>query len=612
MMKRLAESPLVILLPLLLQVAYYLYLHPFTLSSDDLMYSLIAANWFKDASEPFMLFDNYYGMEDVIHPPHFFYRMFVTLPIVLSFKVFGISIYTATLWPIVSSLGITLMLFLFTRHYYGQRAAIFAAFLMVINPQQIYFSLVVMADTLVSGVMMAVMMATYVGRRDLNDISRQKRWGVMVALLLCLGIFTKLLIVWVVPVLGLIFLKDMKARQMIPFWKSAIIASTLMVVAVGLFYLLYMGEVAVRFQHAYSIVNGITNYHDLIYRLTIGPIKHLAAEPAYSFPLVLAIPGLLSLFYRSAISNDVRFWAFYILLLLLQVWFGSTSFHRYHPPLLESRFFAPLIPPLSLLGGVVIAEMLEGVQRRALMKMFLLSPLVIALLWFWPFEAMFTHNKIALLFALLISVTLLMRSGGYLLDGKKLSQGVWRLYAPLVVAMLMVTGFFIPIYHYIHGYLGVTGLREEQRLFESHLSANGLRRVIIADQLVQSDFFYHNGFKIHKDREFVILKDSPGHIDENGVKISLIQWLDPKAKPIPKERWERCQIEVGDRAGREVWLLIHKGLFSLRITRGGRKVPPYFINPPPHWKPLYRGEWLDLYKLPAVQTCIKPMRFAWQ
>ena len=301
------------------------------------------------------------------HP--FSQRFGVTVPAAGLFGLFGVSWVTATLWPLLCSLGTIALVHGAAARAAGRRAALAAALLLAINLVQVRYASRLLPDVVVSALMLAAAVAIDRGRAA--PAERQVRWGCASALLVLAALLSKETAVWLGPLfLGLLvydFLRG-KNRRLWGAFSAALLAGLL---ALGGAYAAFTGDALYRLQGIESVHNeragafdgGLARYAA---RLTYEPLVFLLEIPGFGLALLLALPAaVFAARAPRSESGGARYWVAYLASVMGSFWFGTTSLSTYTPLNLADRFLMPFLAPLAILGGVTLACVFDPSGRRA-------------------------------------------------------------------------------------------------------------------------------------------------------------------------------------------------------------------------------------------------------
>ena len=310
----------------------------------------------------------------ILTSDHFANRFGVFIPTAGIFKLFGVTTWSSTLWPLICSIVLVVAVAIFAFRCYGLRTAIFSSCLLIFNPLELSLTSVLMADLIVGMFGFLAVISIAQGRQ-----SKSWRSQILFSLVSCvslsMGILTKQTAIYSVYFCGFLLMLDTISRKNTRFWCSFIIAGT---VASGIYLLVYnlitgdplytlSGIEAGHNKSIWSYAESkseVDAFHakelgviwsaaPLVQRLTVSPIFLLVGTPGIFILLALTVASLgpLRNIYDEENRPTTVYFAAYGLTILVSFWFGSTSFHRYNPLPLFSRMLVAILPPLALCGG---------------------------------------------------------------------------------------------------------------------------------------------------------------------------------------------------------------------------------------------------------------------
>lgn len=293
----------------------------------------------------------------------FAHRLGVVAPMAVFYQLFGVSIATYSLWPLLATVVTTVLVGLATPRGV---ARVTAVLLYALTPTTFYYTLWPFPDPIVAMFMFASLLL--LTRRTLAEQpGREGRSALLAAgamgLAFC-AFLAKLSAWWLALFwLGLMAMDAWRGRRrtLLGFHAPAIAVGLVL----GLGYLLFCHWVwgsplarltainAVGGEHAWSTVK---QPEALWARLTWEPWLGLSRILFPAFPL-----GLVGLLIARRRASGIA--AFTIVVLGLAIW-GPTSLRTYDPlPLLRDfRHNLPLVPPLCVMGGLAVARVFEAAR----------------------------------------------------------------------------------------------------------------------------------------------------------------------------------------------------------------------------------------------------------
>ncbi|OWP61626.1 hypothetical protein CDA63_18415 [Hymenobacter amundsenii] len=362
----LARLPaLTLLFVILFTGAYFLLTHEGLYALDDYYYARYAhqllAGTFRLAPDPQGL------LHDPLHE-----RWLIFGPVAGFFALFGVNIISATLWPLLATLGCAGLIY----GLYGRREPVVASGAMLLLGLH-YFTLnltnYLYPDNILMFWALAGAGALLRGREPGR---RPGWWGLGFALLSFAAFLSKETIAYYLPfylaVLGL----DLAQRRQYRFWGVALAAGALLLTGyLGFYqyithdalYRLHLIEQTNEFLKDNNYLTG--NRAALLSRLTTQPLGFFvgiglglmlalaAAALGRPAPVHTPAPG-------SAEAPDRRFWLMLAAITLALYWFGSTSLSQYNPITLLPRMTTPLLPPLALAAGFGLKRLVAAGSSR--------------------------------------------------------------------------------------------------------------------------------------------------------------------------------------------------------------------------------------------------------
>jgi hypothetical protein len=274
-------------------------------------------------------------------------RLLVFGPVAGLYRLLGVNIISTTLWPLLCTLGCTVVIWAL----YRRREPVVAAgatLLLGLHYFTLNLSTYLYPDNVLMFWGLAGAAALLTGRREGQQ--RPAGWGAGFAVLSFAALLSKETIVFYLPfylgVLGL----DACYRRHGRFWRAALLTAYL------LYYQLLTGDVLYRY-HIIEQTNAYMSDGNYVQGHTGALLRRVTWAPL-GFFVGLGMGGLLVLavgagWRRRAPApasppDDARFWLGLALITLAFYWWGSTSLHDYNPISLQPRMVTPLLPPLAL------------------------------------------------------------------------------------------------------------------------------------------------------------------------------------------------------------------------------------------------------------------------
>ncbi|MBF0429316.1 MAG: glycosyltransferase family 39 protein [Magnetococcales bacterium] len=551
-----------------LHLLMFLFAGPYFEASDDMAYTANAYHW---SIGTFKL------------TPHVFDNRFtVFVPIAYFFKWFGFGLSAVVLWPLICSLSLITLLYAFATRLFGWKSAIVAATLLAANPLQIEHVLTVNNDVILSFFIVASLTTVYFGRMLTTPLHQFLAGALFVILFTC-GFLAKMSMVWFIPMIVFLMGRDwLKQTRNRPFWLTVALLGAMSAFLHFYLYYLFTGDFLYPIHGVEKMLDATTfgagspmarEYGKFIgdgamlaylKRLTYEPVVLFLESPGASLVLLLALPVILqSLFSASSWPRPTRYWVAGLGLFLIGFWFGSISLKHYLPLSLTYRYLVPMLPFLSLLGGLLLVQWIEPSQESAPASRFALWSTVLLLLagigasqWLRLFK--FQHITL-----LMVLVTLW--------TARRVLPEAWlgtRKFAALSWGLLLVTIVLIPLRLIQSGMLGQSeDQRLEMTLWHRHLEGQ------------------QPGIRIYTDyRSSKALPVMLGFPDKN--RLTFIDW-----------RIETPPDGHSDLGDGKIYVYVNRKRLQ-GLTNSYRYQPPSFVqNPPAWWTQVAAGHGITLYEI---------------
>ncbi|WP_019947326.1 ArnT family glycosyltransferase [Hymenobacter aerophilus] len=356
-----------LLLVVLFTGAYFLLTHEGIYGVDDYFYARHAYQLlhgtFELGPDPLEL------LHDPLHE-----RWLIFGPVAGFFALFGVNIISATLWPLLATLGCAGLIYVL----YGRREPVVAAAAMLLLGLH-YFTLNLSNYLYPDNILMFWCLAGAAALlRGREPGRRAGWWGLGFALLSFAALLSKETIAYYLPfyvgVLGLDAVRQRHSR----FWIVALGAGALLLAAYGTFYYLVTDNALYRLQLIEQTNRFLSegnylagNRAALLGRITWQPLGFFVGI-GLGLMLTLAAAALGSLggaqpsARATTEAPDRQFWLALAASTLAFYWLGSTSLSSYNPITLLPRMTTPLLPPLALAAGFGLQRLLARAGTRAL------------------------------------------------------------------------------------------------------------------------------------------------------------------------------------------------------------------------------------------------------
>ncbi|MFD2784010.1 ArnT family glycosyltransferase [Hymenobacter rubripertinctus] len=337
-----------LLLVVVLTGAYFLLTHEGLYALDDYYYARYAhqllTGTFGLAPDPQGL------LHDPLHE-----RPMIFGPVAVLFALFGVNIISATIWPLLATLGCAGLIWAL----YRRREPVVAAGAMLLLGLH-YFTLNLSNYLYPDNILMFWCLAGAAALlRGREPGRRADWWGLGFALLSFAALLSKETIAYYAPFyLGTLTL-DAGRRRHGRFWGAALGTGTVLLAGYLGFYHYYTGDALYRI-HLIEQTNEFLkegnflagNRAALLARVTWQPLAFFV-EAGLGLMLTLAAVAVGARPEPEAPAErpDRRFWLALGGITLLFYWVGSTSLSQYNPISLLPRMTTPLLPPLALAAG---------------------------------------------------------------------------------------------------------------------------------------------------------------------------------------------------------------------------------------------------------------------
>jgi len=277
-----------------------------------------------------------------LDPSIFGQRLGVIIPVALCYKLFGVSIYSTNLWPLMSAMLTLTVLWLALPDIRQKTIAV----LLTLSMGAIWQYSSSLYPDLIAGAFMALSVFMLTRRSNHNNIMA----GLIGSASLFVAFLAKESAYWCLPLwLYAIYEDIINKSETKYFWIAAFVLSATLGVLYCLFCQIAWGDPLARFK----VVQSLTGVHlwawdkastkELIKRLTIQPIE--LYTQTFSFPFFLSI---IALYIQPA---QLRYWSYYLILTIIFFWFGSTSFTSYEPMPVFDRMILPSLAPIIILSS---------------------------------------------------------------------------------------------------------------------------------------------------------------------------------------------------------------------------------------------------------------------
>ncbi|WP_345070839.1 glycosyltransferase family 39 protein [Hymenobacter fastidiosus] len=471
---------LTLLFVVLFTAAYFLLTHEGLYDLDDYFYARyahqLASGTFHVTPDP----------QGLLHDP-LKERWLIFGPVALLYRVFGISIITTTLWPLLCTLGCSVLIWL----QYRRREPVVAAGALLLLGLH-YFTLnltnYLYPDNILMFWCLCCALALLQGRQATRN---QIGWGVGFAALNFAALLSKETIVYYLPfylgVLGL----DIFRRRPGKFWVAASLSGTVILAGYLAFYQVFTHDALYRIhliEHTNEFLKEgnflLGNRTALLARITYQPLSFLVGI-GLGAALLLALAAAFG--RRQNQHSDAGFWLGLAFTTLAFYWLGSTSLTQYNPITLLPRMTTPLLPPLCLAAGFGLRNFVRSGRGGGWLTLGLLL------------GAGWLHNSVSVIYGgLALYFAGATGLAALTLLGPPATSPAWRRpgttpFAALAVLALAAGLAVRPLYFMQKP--SVSAHFAQQRVLQQHLSAPA-RGVVFVDDFLIGNYDFSYGFRV--------------------------------------------------------------------------------------------------------------------
>jgi hypothetical protein len=405
-----------------------------------------------------------------------YHRLAIFFPTVFFYRLFGVNIYAVTLWPLLCTLGSSVLIYLFFRKEDRQLTS-WALVLFGLQFHTLFLSTYFFPDNILMFFALAAAGTLYVARRNNRNAAK---YAVIFVLANFAALLSKETIIWYLPFYLWVAVADFFNKKNRVFWLVSLVFGAVVLFAYLLFYKLNFGSFLYRFTMVENtnlvmennfITDSKTN---LFPRLTYGPFIFLIGS-GFFLPLAFCCR-----FFRNAgkefsrrLENGESFWLILALLVLLAFWFGSTSVSFYNPITLIPRMATPFFAPLA----IAASYQLRNFFRDGGGSLWFAVPLLAA--------ALYLHNSMSVVYGL---------PGFYFLylwyrnRSQPFSANPLPFLATLVLAMVLR-----PVYFMLKP--SVSGFFEQEKVVKEFLKTAPENTILLTDGWFEKSAAYYYGFK---------------------------------------------------------------------------------------------------------------------
>jgi len=315
--------------------------------------------------------ENFYP---VLDKPIFFYWL-----IALSYKLFGVSEWTARLPSLLSALGCVLLIYLFSRSHWGRWVALWSMLILVTSVEFFILARIVIFDMLLTFFQTVALLAFYEAAHTEN---RHRRAALCLALYLALGAGTlvKGLVAFAIP--GIVFFLFILLRGRWQILRRIyLIPGAGVFLAVVLPWYLQADARNPGYLHYYLWAEHFGRYTSATFDRSEPWYYFIVVALVGFFPWTLIVPWIIKYFWR-------RGWDDKTLYLVLWVSVPLLVFSASHSKL--PHYILPIFPALSIMAGatlVVLYEQSASKLRAAMISVWVvqsLNAIYLLLGFFYP------------------------------------------------------------------------------------------------------------------------------------------------------------------------------------------------------------------------------------
>jgi hypothetical protein len=356
------------------------------------------------------------------------HRLVVFAPVALFISALGESPWVISLWPLLCSCITLVALYLFLLKYSGLLHAFTSSLLLATNTLQIDYSASLFPDVIVA--LFALLFVVQIFKARLNS-NLPLSTALLAAFFFYSGFLAKEIIVFVLPFILFLFLKDFKAKENISSWKRIFIAMLSVGIVFFAAYYLFTGD----FNFIYHSVDtrhsefyALQTPSEIFERLSIGPANMFAINVGY---IVLFLFVLSNFYFRKSDIKSIRFFSTYFFWLLAVYWLLPISLKSFTLIHLDPRMWMLLLCPLYILAGFNTVKIIEGdIWQAKKTAMIFLTVSILSYLLVSPQRAF-----LFFLFALSCTAIVFLRQ-------RKMAE-IWKLVILLLPTVILALRFTV-------------------------------------------------------------------------------------------------------------------------------------------------------------------------
>ena len=290
----------------------------------------------------------------------FAHRLGVYLPVSVIYSLTGITDYSTVLWPLLVFMAGACVLFFCLRSY-STTIALYAVVIASLNFYPVFFSNKLYPDPIVAFFTLAA--AIVLWRAISQQGSNTFFQAFAFTALLFAAFLTKETVLFYTPFYLIVFIADLKSKRNQKFWGYTTALGLMILAAYFTSYYIQTGDAFYRFKviqdghYPFALSYYQKPFVEIIPRLTYEPLlMFLSSELA--IPFIIALPLLFSFKVKDLLNlgEFESFWKVLCIVLLLMLWYCSTSIKLYNPLSLQPRMYLLMVPPLSIVAAVALAK----------------------------------------------------------------------------------------------------------------------------------------------------------------------------------------------------------------------------------------------------------------
>jgi hypothetical protein len=462
---------LTLALVVLLTAAYFFLTHEGLYDLDDYFYSRYAQQL---AGGTFRVLPDPLGL---LHDP-LKERWLIFGPVALLYRLFGISIITTTLWPLLCTLACSVVLWA----AYRKREPVVAAAAMLLLGLH-YFTLNLTNYLYPDNILMFwCLLCALTLLRGRQARRNHLLWGSGFALFNFAALLSKETVVYYLPFYLGVLVLDIYGRRNLRFWLAAAVVGTAVLGAYLAFYQVYTHDALYRIhliEHTNTFLKEGNflegNRAALLARITYQPLGFLVG---IGLGVALVLAGAAATTWRRTTNPDRGFWLGLACTTLAFYWLGSTSLTQYNPITLLPRMTTPLLPPLCVAAGYGLRDFVTKARGGYWLALLLLGC------------AAWLHNSISLVYG---AVALYFGVASWVAGpGHKWQPGTTR-FAALALLALALALSIRPVYFMQKP--SVSAYAAQQRVLRQQL-ARPARGVVFVDDFLIGNYDFYYGYQV--------------------------------------------------------------------------------------------------------------------